>query len=110
MAKEFEHAIKALEVASKLNPKGSLYQRLGQIHVEQENWKLAIASLKQALNKGGLKNTGATYLLLGISYYEIKEIKRAEQSFLKASKYRKNKKAALQWLQYMKVSSLNITP
>ncbi len=110
MAKEFEHAIKALEVASELNPKGSLYQRLGQIHVEQENWKLAIASLKQALNKGGLKNTGVTYLLLGMSYYEIKEIKRAEQSFLKASKYRKNKKAALQWLQYMKVASLNITP
>ena len=110
MAKEFEHAIKALEVASKLNPKGSLYQRLGQIHVEQENWKLAIASLNQALNKGGLKNTGATYLLLGMSYYEIKEIKRAKQSFLKASKYRKNKKSALQWLQYMKVASLNITP
>ncbi len=110
MAKEFEHAINALEVASKLNPKGSLYQRLGQIHVEQENWKLAIASLNQALNKGGLKNTGATYLLLGMSYYEIKEIKRAKQSFLKASKYRKNKKSALQWLQYMKVASLNITP
>lgn len=101
LAKEFDDAIKALEVASKLNQKGSLYQRLGQIYVEQEKWSSAIVALNKALNKGGLKNTGATYLLLGMSYYEINKIKLAEKTFVKAMKYQQNKQAAIQWLSYI---------
>ncbi|MCK5188560.1 MAG: tetratricopeptide repeat protein, partial [Methylococcales bacterium] len=61
MAKEFDSAVKALETASKLNDKGSLYQQLGQIYVEQEKWSQAITSLNKAIGKGGLKNTGSTY-------------------------------------------------
>lgn len=102
IAKEFNHATKALEMAAKLNPKGSLYQRLGQIYIEQEKWKLAINALNKAINKAGLKNKGEAYLLLGMSYYEMAEIKLAEQSFIKATKYNKNNKTALQWLSYMR--------
>jgi len=103
MAKEFDQAIAALEIASKLNEKGSLFQQLGQIHVEQEQWSKAIASFNKALAKGGLKNTGSTYLMLGMSYYENKNIKRAKRAFLKAKQYRKNSKAARQWLDYIKI-------
>ncbi|KAF3980958.1 MAG: tetratricopeptide repeat protein [Methylococcales symbiont of Hymedesmia sp. n. MRB-2018] len=106
MAKEFDNAIKALEIASKLKQKGTLYQQLGQIYVEKEKWSQAITSLNKALNKGGLKNIGTCYLLLGISHYELKQIKQAEKSFLKASKYGKSKKAAWQWLNYIKPTTL----
>ncbi|MCK4840800.1 MAG: tetratricopeptide repeat protein [Methylococcales bacterium] len=102
MAKEFEHAIKALEVASKLNEKGRLYQQLGQIYVTQEKWNKAIIALNKALAKGRLKNTGSTYLLLGMSHYEQGNIKRAKKTFLKAVQYSKNKKVAKQWLDYIK--------
>jgi len=102
MAKEFEQAIKALELASSLNEKGRLYQQLGQIYVEQESWSKAIRSLNKALVKGGIKSVGSTHLLLGMSYYEKNDIKRAKKSFLKAAQYRKNKKAAMQWLAYIK--------
>jgi tetratricopeptide (TPR) repeat protein len=102
MAKEFDAAVNALEKASKLNDKGSLYQQLGQIHVEQEKWQQAINALNKAISKGGLKQTGSTYLLLGMSYYELNNIKQAKKSFLNAAKYSKNKKAAQQWLKYIK--------
>ena len=102
MAKEFDSAVKALETASKLNDKGSLYQQLGQIYVEQEKWSQAITSLNKAIGKGGLKNTGSTYLLLGMSYYEMKQLKLAKKSFIKAAQFSKNKKAARQWLEYIK--------
>jgi len=102
MAKEFEKAIKSLELASNLNEKGRLYQQLGQIYVEQESWVKAIRSLNKALAKGGIKNVGSAYLLLGMSYYEKGDIKRAKKSFLKAAKYSKNKKAARQWLNYIR--------
>jgi tetratricopeptide (TPR) repeat protein len=104
MAKEFDHAIEALETASSLNSKGSLYLQLGQIYVEQEKWSQAIKSLKKALNKGGLKNAGAAHLLLGMSYYELNEIKIAKESFLKASKFSKSKKSAKQWVEYINKS------
>lgn len=102
MAKEYDSAIKALETASKLNNKGSLYQQLGQIYVEQEQWSHAITSLNKAIGKGGLKDTGSTYMLLGMSYYEIKELKQAKKYFLKATQFSKNNKAARQWLEYIK--------
>jgi len=104
MAKEFEHAIEALEIASKRNEKGRLYQQLGQIHVEQEQWSKAIASFNKALAKGGLKNTGSAYLMLGMSYYESKDSKRAKRAFLKAAKYSKNSKAARRWLDYIRAA------
>lgn len=101
MAKEFDKAIKALEIASKLNEKGSLYQQLGQIYVEQEQWGKAISSFNKAIAKGGLKNIGSTYLLLGMSYYESNDNKQARRSFLKATQYSKARKAAYQWLEYI---------
>jgi len=105
IAKEYEQAIKALEKASSLNNKGSLYQRLGQIYVEKEQWGKAIQSFNKALNKGNLKNTGTTYMLLGMSYFEQKNKKQAKRSFLKAAKYSKSKKSARQWLEYIRESN-----
>ena len=104
MAKEFDNAVKALETASKLNDKGSLYQQLGQIYVEKEEWNKAIVTLKKAISKGGLTNAGSTHIMLGMSYYEMKDIKQARQSFLKAMQYSKSKKVASQWLDYIKVN------
>ena len=109
MAKEFDHAIKALETASSLNSKGSLYLQLGQIYVEQEKWKSAITALNSAIKKGGLKkNIGTTYLLLGMSHYELKHPKQAKQSFMKAKQQSKTKKSANQWLKYMNNSKQTI--
>ena len=100
-AKEFDHATHALEKASKLNPKGSLYQQLGRIYVEQEEWALAIKALNKALQKGNLKRPGNAYLLLGMSYYEQENLKQARQAFVKARKYKKTNKAARQWIDYI---------
>ncbi|MCK5120476.1 MAG: tetratricopeptide repeat protein [Methylococcales bacterium] len=103
-AKEFEYAIKALETASKLNDKGHLYQQLGQIYVAQEKWTAAITALNKAISKGGLKNAGATYLLLGMSYYEQNNLSNAKRAFSKAAQFSKHKKTAMQWLDYIKES------
>lgn len=102
MAKEFERAIQALKTASELNQKGSLYQQLGQIYMEQEKWQPAIKYLQQALAKGGLKNAGLVHLLLGIAYYETKRTKQAKASFLNATNDAKHKKSAGQWLNYIR--------
>lgn len=100
-AKEFDYATQALEKASKLNPKGRLYQQLGRIYVEQEKWGLAVKSLNKGLLKGNLKQPGNAHLLLGMSYYEQKNFKQARQAFIKAKKYKNTRQAARQWLEYI---------
>ncbi len=100
-AKEYGLAVKALKKASALHAKGELYQRLGQLFVEQEEWQQAVASFKNALNKGGLKQAGKTHLLLGISYYEQGKYSQAEKSFRQAQKYAGQRKKARQWLTYL---------
>jgi Tfp pilus assembly protein PilF len=52
-----------------------------------------------------LKNTGSAHLLLGMSYYEINDLEKANKSLLKATKYNKSKKVARQWAEYIKESS-----
>ncbi len=105
MAKEFKFAINALETASKLDSKGSLYQQLGSIHASQEEWNKAVSSLTKAISKGGLKDKGSTYLLLGMSYFELNNTKQAEKSFRQATQYSKSKKEALQWIEYIKTTN-----
>lgn len=100
-ARELNKAVQALETASKLSDQGSLYQQLGQIFYEQENWKAAIDALNKALAKGGLKQPGQAYMILGLSYYENHNTEMARQAFAKAKSFPDNRKTAEQWLGYL---------
>ena len=101
IAREFDPAEHALQTASKMNSKGSLYQQLGQIYVEKEQWQKAVSVLTKAINKGSLKNTGNAYLLLGMSHHELKHHDLANQAFSQATKYKRSQKSAQQWLNYI---------
>jgi len=103
-AREYKQAIKALEQASLLHEKGDLYLQLGRIHVEQELWEAAIKAINKALRKGKLSRTGEAYILLGMSLYETGQIAAAKKAFQTARKYRKTKKSAEQWLNYIEQS------
>ena len=100
-AREFDNAIEALKAALTLNDKGNLAMQLGQIYFEQEKWSLAIAALKKALTKGGLKDPGNVYLMLGMSYQESGDESKARLAFIEAEKYSKHRKAAAQWLKHI---------
>ncbi|MDF1583460.1 MAG: tetratricopeptide repeat protein [Methyloprofundus sp.] len=104
-AREYKQAVTALEKASALNDKGELYLQLARMHVEQELWQNAISAINKALQKGGLKQTGDAYILLGMSLYETEQLSAAKSAFQKARQYQKTKKSAEQWLNYMENSN-----
>ncbi|HIG07456.1 MAG TPA: tetratricopeptide repeat protein, partial [Methylococcaceae bacterium] len=103
LAQEGDQAIAALEIASKLADTGKLYKQLGHRYVENEQWGKAVGALSKALKKGGIKRKGDTYILLGMSYFELKSYPKATEAFKKAKeqKNKKSKKTAQQWIDYI---------
>jgi tetratricopeptide (TPR) repeat protein len=101
LAREIAKAEAPLARAAELAPKGDLYIRLAQIHMMQEEWSEAAASLRSALGKGGLADAANAELLLGISYYNEKQLPEARSWFARAQKSNAIRQQAQTWLQHV---------
>ncbi len=100
-AQELVQALGPLERAAKLSEDGNLFMRIGQIHVEAEDWKKAVGALGTAVEKGDLDRPGLANLLLGIAHFNNGRYSSARASFSRASRYDKTKKSARQWLRHV---------
>ena len=98
MAREWKKAEDATARAAAASEKGEIYKRLGQVQMETENWKAAIASFQKALKKGGLKEPGEVALLLGVAAMQDKQWKTAESALRQAQQHEKTTKMATEWL------------
>ncbi len=99
LSQELEKALGPLERAARESDEGTLYLRLGQIHIDAERWGDANKALRRASQKGGLKNPGNAHLLRGIALYNMKQYKGARGQFQLARKDPKSRKPAIQWLR-----------
>lgn len=97
-AREYQKAAKALNSAAKQIDKGQIYQRLGALYFELQDWKNASEAYQTAVRKQGLKNPGNTWLLYGISAHEAKLENVARKAFHKALDYASSRTSAQQWL------------
>ena len=100
-AREFQRAIAALQRAARLSGNGRPWLRLAQLHLEREDWNEAVTALKTALRKGGLRNPGQAWLLLGSAYFETGRTAAARQAFAQAKRFPSTRKSATQWLKYL---------
>jgi tetratricopeptide (TPR) repeat protein len=101
LAREYDKAEAAMKHAAAASEKGELYKRLGQIQIENENWKEALASLQKAQQKGGLKEPGETAFLIGVCAVELKQWKTADAALRKAMEFEKTSKIAGEWLNHL---------
>ena len=101
-AREYKKAAGVLSQAAKRLNNGELYQRLGSLYIEQQDWKNAYRALKTAVRKTGLKKPGNTWLLYGMSAHEINLDDEAKQAFRKAMDYTYTRNRAQQWLKIWK--------
>jgi tetratricopeptide (TPR) repeat protein len=100
MAREAPKAEEALARAAELSPHGNLYVRLAQVHLVQEEWELAAAALRKALDKGGLA-PGSAELLLGITYYSDHKLREARTWFARAQQSGETREQARTWLEHV---------
>lgn len=103
VAKEYEKSIEAYKKASALSDDGAVDLMLGQVYMEQEDWKNAEKSFKAAFKKGNLKNQeGNAVLGLGMTAYFQDDKISALKYFSQAQKYKQQKEAASRWIGFLK--------
>ncbi len=101
-AKEFKKAEVPLLKAAELSEKGQTFAMIGQVAMEEEDWKLARNYFKKAIRKGGLKSKAQVNLLLGVCHFNLNEYEKARRAFLAAAENEKTEKAARQWLKHLR--------
>ncbi len=101
LAREIPRAEAPLARAAELARKGDLYVRLAQVHMMQEEWTEAARALQSALDKGGLADPANAELLLGISYYNEKQLPEARSWFARAQKSNSTRQQARSWLEHV---------
>lgn len=100
-ARELRKAAAALEKSATLARTGETLHRLGQIYSELHDWGRARQVLTQALSRGGLKNPGGAYLLLGMACYRLNARNEARDAFLQAQGTPAISHTAQQWLAHI---------
>lgn len=99
-AREYKKAQVAMRAAAEASDKGELWKRLGQIYVEDEQWKQASEALAKARQKG-VKEPGELAFLTGVVAVELKQWKAAESALREAMQHDKTAKVATQWLAHL---------
>src|SRR5690606_2278943 len=73
MAQEIDRAIEALQKAAALSDDGELFIREAQLHAAADNWAGVQRAAQNAVDKGGLKNPGRAWMMIGMAAYERDE-------------------------------------
>jgi len=100
-AQEWNKALDALGKEAALAPTGSVYLRQASIYLNQQDYAKAKQAAQNAVKKGGLKNPGRGWMVLGQAAYEQKDWKTALNAFHKAENYKEQAKDARNWIQYV---------
>ncbi len=100
-AREDQKAIPPLERAAKLSNEGELYVRLGQAHINLENWSEAAAAVQKGIQLGGLKRDDTANIMLGMALFNQKRLEQARRAFERAARDNRSRRAATQWIAYV---------
>jgi tetratricopeptide (TPR) repeat protein len=100
-AREFDRALPPLKKAAELSDDGNLYVRLGQVHLQREQWEEAARNLQKALDKGDLRNEGNAMLLAGIALYNDSKAAQAKRYFARARKFDATRAEADRWIDHI---------
>lgn len=100
-AQELEKAIPAMEKAAEESNEGELYARLGNIYLDNDEYKKAITAINKGLSRGGVKRPDTSRLALGMAYFNDKQYDKAREAFVAAGRDERSAKYAKQWIDYM---------
>jgi tetratricopeptide (TPR) repeat protein len=98
-AGELDKAIDPLQKGGELASSGDMLVRLGQVHLERQDWEAAKAAIDSGINKGKLTDAGGAQLLMGIAFFNEKKFADARPWFERAARAEKHRSIAQTYLQ-----------
>jgi tetratricopeptide (TPR) repeat protein len=98
-AAELDRSVAPLARAAELSSTGDLFVRLGELHVQREDWAAAIAAAQRGLDKGQLNDSGSAQLMIGIAHYRQNELADAVPFLQRARQSEKHRPMAESYLQ-----------
>ncbi len=81
MSQETAKAIPVFESAAKIADDGKIYDRLANLHLDDDNYPACITAADSALRKGGLRKSQVTHLVKGMCLYNQDKLNTARKSF-----------------------------
>jgi Tfp pilus assembly protein PilF len=100
-AGEFDKSVPPLTRAAELATTGDLYVRLGEVHVQREDWAAAQSALEKGLGKGSLRDQGYAQLYMGITLLEQDKPREAREWFVRARGAERHRRQADGYIQYI---------
>ena len=100
-SREYEKAIPPLTEAANASDEGELSIRLGQAHLQSDNWRLSETALEQGIDKGELDDPGNAWMLLGIAEFNGGKVSEAIGSFQRAMEFEDSRENAERWLRFV---------
>jgi tetratricopeptide (TPR) repeat protein len=104
-AGELEKSLAPLQRAAELAATGDLWVRLGEVHVQRDDWTGAISAVERGVAKGQLKDPGNAQLMLGIAHYNKKEYSAARPFFERARQSERHRQLADSYLKAIQALS-----
>ena len=100
-AREDQKAIPPLKKAADMSDDGELFVRLGQSHINLEQWNDASTAIQKGLKMGGLKRTDQANIMLGMALFNQKRLTQARRAFERANRDKRSARTAGQWIKYV---------
>ncbi len=82
LAQETKKAIPVFEQAAKLSDDGTIYERLAQLYLDNDEFGKCVGAASNAINKGGLRKVQTTYVVRGMCEYNQEKLTDARKSFV----------------------------
>ena len=101
-SRDLKNGIKVLVKAERMSDDPDLSFRLGTYAFDNEDYKLAIKAFNKAKSKGWNDVPGRIELITGISYFELNDIKMANENLLIATNFSDTEDTANGWISYIK--------
>lgn len=99
-AQEGDKARSALEQAAKLSDQGKIWARLAGVYLDIGEDEKAVRASRNAINKGGLKRSDLTYMVMGNAQLNLNCYNDAIKAFEQASRDKRSSKVADKWIEY----------
>ncbi|HUH37599.1 MAG TPA: hypothetical protein VL027_06610, partial [Spongiibacteraceae bacterium] len=101
-SQEVKKSIPVMEEAARKSDKGELWARLGNIYLDNDEYKKAVEAVEAGLKKGGVRRPDTAHLVAGMAYFNLKQYEAARRAFAEAAKDKRSEGYAKQWMEFMK--------